>query len=287
MNSGEPLVSIVVNSFNPKGDARIRSMTEFALRCYRSHTAVAHELVLVDGHAEPDPALAAVCAQLGYRYLNHGRKLAFAEGYNAGAKESRAPWVVLAANDIFVVQGWLEALLAAAEETGAWMTSPYLTCSDYPPQRRQYVVSCRTYAPNYLTLNLNLISRHCIEKIGLLDEQFSGCFNDVDYVLRIRAAGGEIALADCGEVTHLGSATLSKPSLTAMYEKDLPRFEAKWPGLWDTDALRLRPSRGWMRMIDAFVRLVPTRWRSGARRCFYRWEPVLSPKLSRETATRG
>jgi GT2 family glycosyltransferase len=224
-----------------------------------------------------------VCAELGYRYLNQGRRLSFAEGYNTGARASRAPWVVLAASDIFVVKGWLEALLAAAEDTGAWMISPYLTCSDYPAQRRQRVVSCRTYAPNYLTLNLNLISRHCIEKIGLLDEQFSGCFNDVDYVLRIRAAGGDIALTDCGEVTHLGSATLTKPSLIAMYAHDLPLFEAKWPGVWDSDALRLRQSRGLVRLADAFTRCVPVRWRGNFRSFLYRFEPVLAPKLARKS----
>lgn len=282
MTSASPLVSIVVNSFNPKGDARIRSMTEFTLRCYKAHTEPAHELTLVDGHSEPDPKLAAACAELGYRYLNEGRRLSFAEGYNTGMRASGAPWVVLAASDIFVVKGWLEALLAAAESTGAWMTSPYLTCSDYPTQRLQYPVAKRTCAPNYLTLNLNLVSRRCIEAAGYLDEQFSGCFNDVDYVLRIRQAGGEVALTYCGEVTHLGSATLTQPALLAMYQHDQPLFETKWPGVWDKEALRLKPSRGLVRVLDFLACIAPKGWRRKWRHYLYRFEPLLAPKLPRK-----
>ena len=96
MNADPAQVTIVVNSFNPKGDARVRAMTELALRCYRTFTGPPHELILVDGHAEPDPKLAAVCAELGYRYLNLNRRLSFAEGYNAGLRESRTPWTVTA-----------------------------------------------------------------------------------------------------------------------------------------------------------------------------------------------
>lgn len=287
MTAGTPLASIVVNSFNPKGDARIRAMTEFALRCYRAFTPTAHELILVDGHAEPDAQLAAVCGELGYRYLNRGRRLAFAEGYNTGLTEARAPWVVLAASDIFVVDGWLETLIAEAESTGAWMTSPYLSGSDYAAQRLQYVVSPRTFVPNHLTLNLNLISRHCLTVVGPLDEQFSGCFNDVDYVLRIRAAGGEILLANCGEITHLGSATLTRPALLAMYTHDQPLFDAKWPGAWDSDSLRLRDRRGCLRIIEAFMRCVPRHWRGDLRRLVYRFEPLLAPKPARKFPARS
>jgi GT2 family glycosyltransferase len=274
-----PQVSVVVNSFNPRGDSRLRSMTEFALRCYRASTPTDHELILVDGSATRDARLAEICDELGYRYLHQGRRLAFAEGYNAGMAESRAPWVVLAASDIFVVPGWLEKLLAEANRTGAWMAAPYLSFSDYPSQRLQYVVSPQTFVPNHLTFNLNLISRQCIEEVGLLDEQFSGCFNDVDYVLRIRAAGGEVILANCGEITHLGSATLSKSALLAMHERDWPRFEAKWPGAWDSDALRLHDRGRRLRWLAAFLRRVPRRWRGDLRKMLYRFEPWLASPL--------
>lgn len=274
--------SIVVNSFNPKGDPRIRAMTEFALRCYHAFTPAAHELILVDGHDTADAKMAAVCDELGYRYLHRGRRLAFAQGYNAGLEEARAPWIVLAANDIFVVDGWFEALLAAAQRSGAWMTSPYLSGSDYAPQRLQYVVSSRTFVPNHLTLNLNLISRHCLEVVGPLDEQFSGCFNDVDYVLRIRAAGGEVVLANCGEITHLGNATLKRPELLAMYAHDQPLFDAKWPGAWDGVALRLHDRGRTLCWLEAFVRRVPRRWREDLRRQIYRLEPLLAPKPPRK-----
>jgi GT2 family glycosyltransferase len=129
-------------------------MTEFALRCYRAFTGPAHELILVDGHIDSDPRLAAVCAELGYQYLQLGRRLSFAEGYNAGLRAARAPWCVLAASDIFVVAGWLEALLGAAERTGAWMVAPYLSLSDYPAQQAHYPLSLWTFVPEFLPFNL-------------------------------------------------------------------------------------------------------------------------------------
>lgn len=282
MTSRAPLASIVVNSFNPKGDPRLRAMTEFTVRCYHAFTPAAHELILVDGHDTADAKLAEVCGELGYHYLHRGRRLSFAEGYNAGLAAARSPWVVLAASDIFVVAGWLEALIAAAENSGAWMVSPYLSSSDYPSQRLQYVVSPRAFVPNHLTLNLNLISRHCLDVVGPLDERFSGCFNDVDYVLRIRAAGGEVLLANCGEITHLGSATLTRPELLAMYAHDRPRFDAKWPGTWDHDALRLHDRRGVLRLVQTCLGCIPRRWRGDLRRLVYRLEPLLAPKPARQ-----
>jgi GT2 family glycosyltransferase len=39
----------------------------------------------------------------------------------------------------------------------------------------------------------------CLETVGYIDEQFSGCFNDVDYALRIRHHGGEVAIVFAAE----------------------------------------------------------------------------------------
>lgn len=277
MNSHSCVVSIIVNSFNPNGDLRIRTMTELALRCYRAFTGPTHELILVDGHANPDPHLSSICIELGYHYLQLGKTLSFAEGYNAGLSAARAPWRVLAANDIFVVAGWLEAMLSTAEETRAWMVSPYLSSSDYPAQRIHQVLVQRTFVPEFLTLNLNLISPRCMEMVGHLDEQFSGCFNDVDYALRIRQQGGEVAIAYCGEITHLGRGTLGVSGVYAMYARDLPRFEAKWPGIWNPKTYRLNGQqglKGWLLWID---RILPTRLSWCWRDLLDRIEPVLRP----------
>jgi GT2 family glycosyltransferase len=273
MSTAATQVTIVVNSFNPKGDPRVRAMTEFALRCYRAFTGLPHELILVDGHADPDPKLAALCGELGYRYLNLQRRLAFAEGYNAGLREARSPWVVTAANDIFVVSGWLEALLAAAQRTGAWMTAPYLSWSDYPAQRLEYVIGRKAdFAPSYLTFNLNLFSRRCLDTVGLIDEQFGGCFNDVDYTLRIREHGGSVALTFCGEITHLGRGTLSDAAVAEIYHRDLRLFEAKWPGKWDPKRFRL-PAQGLLRFCFALESLLPGWWVKRYRELICRFEP--------------
>jgi GT2 family glycosyltransferase len=282
MTSPTHQVSIIVNSYNPKGDPRVRAMTEYALHCYHDFTGPAHELILVDGDAGPDPLLDAVCAQLGYRYLHLGRRLSFAEGYNAGLRAAGGPWRVLAASDILVVAGWLEGLLDAAEGTGAWMVSPYLSQSDYPAQRLHHVISRRTYAPQYLTFNLNLISPRCMEAAGYLDEQLSGCFNDVDYTLRIREQGGEVALAYCGEITHIGRGTLGLDGIRTMYARDLPVFEAKWPGVWNSRTYRLNDAGGLEKWLLRLERILPSRLRRHCLGLIDRVEPIISCRRLRK-----
>jgi GT2 family glycosyltransferase len=269
--------SIIVNSYNPKGDARVRAMTEFALRCYSAFTGPAHELILVDGHTEPDTRLEAICNEFGYRYIQFGRRLSFAEGYNAGLRAARAPSCVLAASDVFVVEGWLEALLTAAERTGAWMVAPYLSESDYPAQRTHYPLMVRPFVPDFLTFNLNLMSRQCLETVGYIDEQFSGCFNDVDYTLRIRRHGGEVAIVFCGEITHLGRGTLGASVVSSMYAHDLRLFEAKWPGVWNQRNSCLNRDRGLKKWLLRLEHTFPGKF---SRRCLEimdRIEPIISP----------
>lgn len=270
-----PRASIIVNSFNPGNSGRIRAMTELAIRCYKDYTRIPHELILVDGADGEDQALRTICDQLGYRYLHLGRRLTFAQGYNAGLRASIAPWRVIAASDIFVVSGWLEALLSAAERTGAWMVSPYLSQSDYPAQRRGFVFAHRTFVPDFLTFNLNLISSRCFETVGLVDEQFSGCFNDIDYALRIREKGGEIALAYCGDITHLGRGTLGLEGVAAMVTRDRPLFEAKWPDIWDDNTLYLRTRGGLKGLLLRTISILPNSAKRQALTLIRRLEPLL------------
>jgi GT2 family glycosyltransferase len=273
----EDHVSIVVNSYNPTADARMRAMTELALRSYRAFTGPAHDLILVEGHREVDAALAIVCEELGYQYLHLGRRLSFAQGYNAGLQTAKGPWRVLAATDVFVVQGWLEKLLTAAKTTNAWMISPYLSMSDYPAQQIRYPLSFRTFVPEFLTFNLNLMAPHCLEKVGFLDEQFSGSFNDVDYTLRIRQQGGEVAVVFCGEIMHLGRGTRGTSGANeVMRSRDLPAFHAKWPGIWDTRTCRLNHQRGLKKWLLAIERMLPARLSPLCLQLISRIEPLIA-----------
>jgi GT2 family glycosyltransferase len=180
----------------------------------------------------------------------------------------------------------VEKLLEAAERTGAWMVSPYLSTSDYPAQRTHYPLSHRTFVPEFLTFNLNLISLHCLKTVGYLDEQFKGCFNDVDYTLRIRQQGGEVAVAFCGEIMHLGRGTLGDAAVWEMYKHELPAFEAKWPGVWNPTTGWLGPQRGLKRWLVRVHRVLPGRFKSYWLDLIHRLEPIISRPRATTTSSR-
>ena len=76
------------------------------------------------------------------------------------------------------------------------------------------------------------IKREVIEKIGLLDEQFSpGNFEDDDFCVRAILAGFRLGIAQDVLIYHKGSAT--HKSLNVAYDEllgtNLMKFKAKWP----------------------------------------------------------
>lgn len=119
-------------------------------------------------------------------------------------------------------------LLGEMKRTGAAMGCPYLSNSDYMAQDRSYVWRRKTFAPTMLTINLNLMTRELIEQVGLLDDRFSGCFNDLDYLLRMQQAGHRAIIADAGNVVHMGKASTSTAT-DVRRQEDERRFVEKYP----------------------------------------------------------
>ncbi len=60
-----------------------------------------------------------------------------------------------------------------------------------------------TFNASSMTFNLNMITRQCVETVGLMDERFTGNYTDIDYLIRIRRAGGEAIIVDAGQILHV------------------------------------------------------------------------------------
>lgn len=223
-------LSIILNYFNPREDIRILRMTEFALQSIKSFTKNTYELLLVDGSGKNCSDLEKLCRFEEWKYLPSVEREEYAVTFNRGFKLSKGTYCVLIASDIFVSEEWDSRLLAEMERTGAWMVAPYLSFSDSPSQAWSFPIVKKSFEPVAVTFNLNLFSQNCIKSIGELDERFSGCFNDLDYLVRIRRAGGRVVISDVGHITHLGKGTTSKFTLVD-YERDLRRFTEKYPEL--------------------------------------------------------
>lgn len=93
-------------------------------------------LIYVDGNAPP-----VIAQQIRRRVVGSGGTLLRSERYlkptrarNLGLREVRTPYVVFLDNDVLVTPGWLEALVACAEETNAAFVSPVICMGDRNPR---------------------------------------------------------------------------------------------------------------------------------------------------------
>jgi glycosyltransferase involved in cell wall biosynthesis len=233
-----PLVSVIINFFNPDDLPRLNAMVTFSLECMAAYTEYPLQLILVDGSGKRTPTVADRCAQRGWTYLECPHKGAFARIYNQGMEAATGDYRVWMASDIFVTTGWEKRLISEMQRTGAWMAAPYLTNSDYPAQVYNWVAKMRTFRPTAMTFNLNMITRECFERVGGMDDRFTGNFNDIDYLVRIRRAGGEAIVVNAGQILHMARATSSVAS-TFKWDQDRDRFLEKYPDL------KITAARGW------------------------------------------
>jgi len=225
-----PTLSVIINFYNPNDVSRITTMVLLAMECIVAYTTSPLELILVDGSGKKTEAVAEECQKRGWIYLECPQKGAFSRIYNQGMEAATGDYRVWMASDLFVTSGWDLKLIAEMQRTGAMMATPYLTNSDYPGQVLNWVVKMRTFTPCWMTFNLNMITRECFEKIGGMDERFTGNFNDMDYMIRIRKAGGEAIIVNCNQIAHLARATSSVASTFNWYQ-DRDRLQEKYPEL--------------------------------------------------------
>lgn len=229
--SEAPLVSIIVNYFNPGGNERVSAMLNFVLESVGANTEHPLELIVADGSGKKFTDIAAKCEERGWKYIYSRQKEGFAETYNKGMQAATGDYRVWMASDIIVSRGWEKRLISELERTGAWMAAPYLTSSDYQGQVYNWVMKMMTFFPSSMTFNLNMITKECYEIIGLMDEQFSGCFNDIDYLIRIRRAGGQAIIVNAGDILHVSRGTISAGTTMVNGGLDQKRFLEKYPEL--------------------------------------------------------
>jgi hypothetical protein len=166
----------------------------------------------------------------GVELIRNGANLGFAGGNNVGirrALERGADWVLLVNNDAVVVPGIREALAAAAAarpdagvlackvmfESG--LTVMYAGATFRP--RLGYSGRVRGHgAPDHFDAMEDTgradgaamaVSRAAVDAAGLLDERLFAYVEDVDWSLRIRAAGFAVVFVPDAVVLHKGSAS--------------------------------------------------------------------------------
>jgi GT2 family glycosyltransferase len=209
---------------------------EDTLRCLESLSLVGRRdlaVICVD-NGSSDGSQAAIRERFpAVTVIEAGANLGYSGGNNLGirrALEQGARWVMLVNNDATVapdvVEGFLQAqverpragILAgkvyfADRPQTLWFAgqrvSELLGYSGRPrgygkPDGRRYSQVCPT---DRAVGALMAISREAIEAVGLLDEDLFAYVEDVDWALRVRAAGLEVIFAPSARAWHSVSAS--------------------------------------------------------------------------------
>lgn len=198
-----------------------------------------HEVIVVDNGSSPAWQGPEFC-------IRNEKNLGFPKAVNQGIEKARGEVIVILNNDTVVSPHWLERLSAHFnnyEMVGAVtnrISGPQqVTMNAIALPEGISEVSEGIYAANIgrsmpffrLVFFCVAIKREVIEKIGLLDEQFSpGNFEDDDYCLRAIEAGFRLGIAQDCFIYHAGSATHKSLNLdhVELLRTNSQKFQKKW-----------------------------------------------------------
>lgn len=246
-----PILSIIVLNWN------LGQMTQECLASIRAHTQnVAYEIIVVDNGSEPHEKtiVRAACRLHDARLIELNQNLFFGEANNIGAEAARGDVILFLNNDVLVTPGYIAPLLhmlATAHRVGAVGAE-----LRYPDGRLQeaggYVRQdgwtirhglARTPANilskpgghivDYCSAACLLIRRDVFLAAGGFDPLFDpGYFEDVDLMLRLRAAGLYTYCCAGTSVIHRESVTSktiwSNPRRAAVIHRNHRKFVERW-----------------------------------------------------------
>jgi GT2 family glycosyltransferase len=256
IKSTYPLVSIVILTFDNLKHTRLCIESIYSKTAYPNF-----ELVVVDnGSSDETPNYLTALKQShdNVRVILNKENLGFASANNIGIQESKGAYIILLNNDTIVTRGWINGLIRHFKDPQVGMVGPVTNnigneakiIVDYTATAEETDSSkVERFSDRYtrkkhggffeiprLAMFCVAIPRQTINKIGLLDEQFTiGMFEDDDYSLRINRAGLRLLCAEDVFIHHFGGASFNKLA-PAKYQKifneNRKKFEAKHNIKW-------------------------------------------------------
>ena len=227
---GDPKVSILIPNKDHTDD-----LEKCLQSIWKKTTWDNYEIIVIENNST-DPATFAYYEKAKQRY--DGLKVVtypekgfnFSGINNFGRKTAAGDYLLLLNNDVEVRNGdWLTELLRqCAHKGGAAICGAMLYYPDETLQHAGVITGLGGYAGHshkykqkggsgYLfriatVQDFSAVTGACLlvkasvyDEVGGLDEQFAVAFNDVDFCLRVRDAGGRIAWTPYAELTHYES----------------------------------------------------------------------------------
>jgi len=232
------------------------SSAKRSLESLFENTPAGFDLVYVDGGSPPllRRYLEQQSQRHRFRLLRYDCYLSPNEARNIGFAEVTTPYVVFVDNDVIVAPGWLENLVACAEETGAWLVGP-LYCEGDPiheiihmaggevfledNEEGRWLYEVHRYVGEPLAhvrhrlcreptqvveFHTMLVQSDALRRLGPLDEGLMSTREHLDLCLRVLRAGGAIYLEPCAVMTYLLSPLLAW--------SDLRFYALRWSDEW-------------------------------------------------------
>lgn len=241
-------ISIIILSFN--------NFEETTGKCLNALSADPDfskwEIIVVDNASDTNTQQQLGEAKHRYPEVNfifNSRNVGFAAGNNIGIKLATGDFIILLNSDAFPSPGMLGRLIEHfADDTQLGMVGPVTNaagneqCIYTNPGNMEEKISgglryassgeCETLFAYRLDFFCVAIPGHVLEQVGVLDENFGrGYYEDLDYSLRVKAAGYKLGVAEDTFVYHRGSASFGKmPSETKALLKRNKRLIIKKHG---------------------------------------------------------
>lgn len=238
----------------------------------------AAEVLVVDNHSPPDPAVRRLRRCPGVSLWRSGHNAGFAAGANRGCRLSRGRWVLLLNPDTSVPADFLDRAIALAEslaaaEPSAGVVGFGLRNTDGSPQhsfgpfptlfgslarlllprwRRKYhaVTPARRCRVPWLTGCCLLVRRDCYEQLGGFDEDFFLYYEDVDLCRRAGEQGWSVWYEPALTITHHRPLHARRvPPHLRLFTRhaSLTYAHKHWPGWHARGLARLVGAAAWLR----------------------------------------
>jgi GT2 family glycosyltransferase len=228
MSTGDfPRIAVLILTWN-RWDELYQCLESFATLDYPNH-----EVVVVDNGSE-DGTVAVVKRDFPWvTLIETGENLGFCKGNNVGLRHilgrPEFEYVFLLNSDTKILPGVLKELASVMQadpriaiagaknlllEHPAYMWGQYGQVTWGP----MLVKTIGRFAPDrdlkeppkdvdWVICNGCLLSREALEKVGLFDEEFWQCNEDVDWSYRARRAGYRIVYVDRAAILHKGGSS--------------------------------------------------------------------------------
>lgn len=252
--AGEPLVSIIIPNKDHTDD-----LEKCLNSLYEKSTYKNFEVIIAENNSTEEKTFEYYKSALN-KY-NNLKVIIWEKGFNYSAinnfavGQSSGEYVLLLNNDIEIISpDWLEQMLMYAQRNDVGAVGAKLYYDDDTIQHAGVIVGLGGVAghshkgfardnPGYMaraaiTQNLSactaaclMIRRNVYDEVDGLDEGYAVAFNDVDFCMKIRAAGYLIVFTPFAEFYHYESKSRGDedtPEKRARFNGEIFRFQERW-----------------------------------------------------------